>query len=116
MKKQFVPVALSMIALIAAVIIGCSKKNDKPSGSNSGTAVRYRGALVGSTGYLDLQLKGSGLNGSNPSYILVTYVDSSKTPVVSLKDSLTTSSLNNWQPGQSISNAVFTGSSGITVT
>ena len=43
-------------------------------------------------------------------------MDSSKTPVVTIKDSLTTSSLNNWQPGQSISNAVFTGASGITVT
>ncbi|MHB1920948.1 MAG: hypothetical protein ACYCOO_01810, partial [Chitinophagaceae bacterium] len=67
-------------------------------------------------GYLDLYLIGSPLGGSNPSYILVNYVDSSKTPVYTIQDSLRTSSLNNWQPGTSISNAIFTGSSGITVT
>jgi hypothetical protein len=116
MKRKFFPVILSMILLAIAVVIGCSKKNDTPSGNNSSQTVRYRGALVGSTGYLDLHLYGSVLNGSNPSYILVTYVDSSKTPVASIKDSLTTSSLNGWQPGKSIGNVVFTGSSGITVT
>jgi hypothetical protein len=118
MKRKFLPVILSMMLLAIAVVIGCSKKNDTPSGNNNNSSqtVRYRGALVGSTGYLDLHLQGSVLNGSNPSYILVTYVDSSKTPVASIKDSLTTSSLNGWQPGKSIGNAVFTGSSGISVT
>jgi hypothetical protein len=115
MKNTFYPVIFSVIVLI--IVIGCSKKNDTPSGnSGSSQTVHYRGALVGSTGYLDLHLLGSVLNGGNASYILVTYVDSSKTPVANIKDSLTTSSLNSWQPGKSISNAVFTGSSGITVT
>jgi len=64
--------------------------------SNNSASLSYRGALVGSTGYLDLHLKGSALGGSNPSYIFVAYVDSSKNPVKTINDSLTTGSLNNW--------------------
>ncbi|MDP9048054.1 MAG: hypothetical protein M3N14_07945, partial [Bacteroidota bacterium] len=119
-NKSYIGI-LSFILLTIGVIISCSKKNDKSSSNNTSQnntsqSVRFRGALVGSTGYLDLHLTGSLLGGSNPSYILVTYVDSSKTPVFSIKDSLTTSSLAGWQPGTSITNAVFTGPSGITVT
>ena len=122
MKNKFYIVVLSVVLLTIAIVISCSKKNNDGSSSNSSSnnntsqSVRFRGALVGSTGYLDLHLQGSVLGGNNASYILVTYADSSKTPVVSIKDSLTTSSLTGWQPGTSISNAVFTGSSGITVT
>ncbi|HWZ35197.1 MAG TPA: hypothetical protein VNW51_03515, partial [Mucilaginibacter sp.] len=102
MKSKFYPTLFLVTLLITAIIISCSKKSDKQSSNNnsgSSQTVRYRGALVGSTGYLDLHLKGSLLSGANPSYILVTYADSSKTPVVNIKDSLTTSSLSGWQPG-----------------
>lgn len=121
MKNKSYAIIFSMTLLTIAIVSGCSKKNDKSSSNstsqnNTSQSVRFRGALVGSTGYLDLHLKGSLLAGNNPSYILVTYVDSSKTPVLSIKDSLTTSSLAGWQPGTSISNAVFTGPSSITVT
>ncbi|GGB18720.1 hypothetical protein GCM10011511_48160 [Puia dinghuensis] len=65
---------------------------------------------------MDVHLQGSNLGGTNPSYILVNYVDSSKNPVKTISDSLITNSLNNWQPGQAISNAIFSGASGIMVT
>lgn len=109
---------LIAISVTIGIVISCSKKSDN-SGSNSNTnssELSYKGTLVGSTGYLNLHLKGSNLGGNNSSYILVTYVDSSKTPVYVVKDSLTTSSLNNWQPGTSISNALFISSTGISVT
>jgi hypothetical protein len=105
---------------ITGVILGCSKTKNNAGSNNSNNAnsteLSYSGALAGSTGYLNLHLKGSNLGGSNQSYILVTYADSSKTPVYTIKDSLTTNSLSNWQPGTSIANAVFSGSSGIKVT
>ncbi len=108
--------------LTAVLFNGCSKSPDSSSSSGStgsGSAVSsvtYKGALVGSTGYLSLNLQGSGLSGGNHSYILVTYIDSSRTPVFVQKDSLTTGSLTGWQPGTAIANALFTGSSGISVT
>lgn len=107
---------------ITGLIWGCSKSQNNSGSNNSNitnantTQLVFRGALAGSTGYLNLHLKGSNLGGSNQSYILVTYVDSSKTPVYTVNDSLNTASLNNWQPGTAISNAVFTGNSGIKVT
>lgn len=120
MKNQLKPgLFFIIILLLIASIHSCSKKADNSGANNSSSNssnLNFKGALVGSTGYLDLHLKGSNLGGNNSSYILVTYVDSSKNPVNSIKDSLTTSSLHNWQPGTSISNAVFTGNSGIIVT
>jgi hypothetical protein len=121
MKNKINRALLFMVIPLAIVSIsGCSKKNNNSNNNNSMSnnpaSLSYSGALVGSTGYLDLHLKGSTLGGSNTSYILVTYVDSSKTPVYTIKDSLTTSSLNNWQPGTIISNVKFAGSSGIVVT
>lgn len=110
-------------ALTLALLAGCSKSPDSNSTSSGSTgssttisSVTYKGALVGSTGYLNLNLQGSNLQGVNQSYIIVTYIDSSRTPVFTQKDSLVTSSLAGWQPGTAISNAVFTGSSGISVT
>jgi hypothetical protein len=110
-----------ILPLAMVSIFSCSKKNNDNSKSSNSTssnssAVHYKGALVGSTGYLNIYLKGSNLGGSNPSYVIVNYVDSSKNPVAKITDSLTTNSLNNWQPGTSISNAIFTGTSGIKVT
>lgn len=111
------------LLFFSLLISACSKSgnntNNGNNGNNSGNTItytRYKGALVGSTGYLDLHLTGSTLNGNNASYILVNYVDSSKNPVYTIKDSLTTNSLTSWQPGTAIANAIFTGSSGINVT
>src|ERR1017187_1400347 len=103
------------IWLAMAITCGCSKSSNSSNTSNNQIVV-YKGALVGSTGYLDVNLQGSSLNGTNQSYILVTYIDSSQTPLRIIKVSLTTNSLNNWQPGNAIANAIFKGSSGITVT
>ncbi len=111
--------SLFTISLLIFLFGNCSKSPDSSSSSgNQGSTVSstsYKGALVGSTGYINLNLQGSGLQGVNHSYILVTYIDSSNTPVYVLKDSLTTSSLTNWQPGSAIANAVFNGVSGISV-
>jgi len=122
MKSPFFTSICVLFFLILSLLNSCSKSssdNSSTSGSGSSSTVSstsYKGTLVGSTGYLNLNLQGSGLQGVNHSYILVTYIDSSKTPVYVLKDSLTTSSLTSWQPGTAIANALFTGSSGITVT
>ncbi|MES2003782.1 MAG: hypothetical protein V4450_04620 [Bacteroidota bacterium] len=121
MKRQFQKI-IFLFLLTAAFFNGCSKSPDASSSSGSTgsgstvSSVTYKGALVGSTGYLNMNLQGSGLSGANHSYILVTYIDSSRTPVFVQKDSLTTSSLTGWQPGTAIANALFTGSSGISVT
>ncbi|MDR3694024.1 hypothetical protein [Mucilaginibacter sp.] len=108
-----------LFLFLTAICPSCSKHSDTSTnnGNNGSTInyIHYKGALVGSTGYLDLHLTGSALNGNNASYMLVNYVDSSKTPVNTIKDSLTTGSLSGWQPGTAISNAVFAGSSGIKV-
>jgi hypothetical protein len=113
MKKQIVIPGVLFVVLLA-VIGSCAKSSN--SSSSQSQQVVYKGALVGSTGYLIVNLQGSGLNGTNKSYILVTYIDSSQNPVKTIKDSLTTSSLNSWQPGKAIANVIFGGSSGITVT
>jgi hypothetical protein len=113
MKKQIVIAGVLFVVLLA-VIGSCAKSSN--SSSSQSQQVVYKGALVGSTGYLSVNLQGSGLNGTNKSYILVTYIDSSQNPVKTIKDSLTTSSLNSWQPGKAIANVIFGGSSGITVT
>ena len=109
-----------ILCLLFIFWLSCSKSpgssnTTTPSG-NTVTSVMYKGALVGSTGYLSLNLQGSGLQGMNGSYVLVTYIDSAQTPVYVKKDSLTTQSLNGWQPGTAVSNALFTGPSGISVT
>lgn len=119
MKTKLSTRIFLIVMLIAGAIFSCSKSKDTQASKNStgsSEGLLYRGALVGSTGYIDLHLIGSLLNGSNPSYILVNYADSSKTPVYAIKDSLTTSSLNGWQPGNALSNAKFSGTSGIVVT
>ena len=121
MKDKFnLRVSQVVILLMIIAIFSCSKSNNKsttPNKSNISSSTNYKGVLVGSTGYISLYLKGSSPGGgANLSYILVTYVDSSKTPVYTIKDSLTTNSLNNWQPGTAISNGIFTGNSGIIVT
>ena len=108
-----------LFLFLTIVLPFCSKNSNNTTIGNTNnniSYIRYKGALVGSTGYLDLHLTGSTLNGSNASYIIVNYVDSSKTPVYSIKDSLTANSLTGWQPGTAISNVVFAGSSGIKVT
>lgn len=124
MKAKITPgLLILLMPFFTGMLSSCSKKSDNGTSGTTGTPtgnnityIRYKGALVGSTGYLNLNLTGSTLNGNNASYILVNYVDSSKTPVYTLKDSLITSSLTSWQPGTAIANAVFTGSLGIKVT
>lgn len=122
MKHPYVKIFFTLICLVLFFLNSCSKSSGTSSANSSGTSsstvssTTYRGALVGSTGYLNLNLQGSNLQGVNHSYILVTYIDSSRTPVYVLKDSLTTGSLTNWQPGTAISNVLFTGANGITVT
>ena len=118
MKKLIGLIAVISV-LLFLVFTDCNKNTASNNSGNSGTtgttsnpSAKYKGALVGSTGYLTAFLQG------NNSYINVFYVDSSKTPVTVIKDSLTTSGLANWYPGQgnALSNVLFKGSSGITVT
>ncbi len=122
MKRSFLKPNF-IFCLLFIFLSSCSKSPDSSSTSSSNqgssstvTSITYKGALVGSTGYLNLNLQGSGLQGVNHSYILITYIDSSRTPVYVQKDSLTTNSLSGWQPGTAISNALFMGSSSISVT
>lgn len=119
MKKIFL-----LLTVLSGLFIFLFTDCNKNSGSNNSSnntgntsnstypSAKYKGALVGSTGYLTAFLQG------NNSYINVFYVDSSKTPVMVIQDSLTTSGLANWYPGQgnALSNVVFKGSSGISVT
>lgn len=120
MRPSFLKSILTL-SILFVFLGGCSKSPDSSSSGNAGSSstvnsVTYKGALVGSTGYLNLNLQGSNLQGVNHSYILITYIDSSRTPVYVQKDSLLTNSLVGWQPGTAINNAVFTGTSGISVT
>ena len=119
MSKKNNPIKVwLLLALLAAILNDCSKSSNNSNNSGGGnqvkpTVILYRGALVGSTGYLSVVLNG------NNSYVTVKYVDSSQTPVVEIEDSLTTTALASWTPGsQGLANVLFTSTkgTGITVT
>jgi hypothetical protein len=109
--------SITMIGIISLLFTGngCSKSSDSSSANNNnssaGTTAQaaydsqsggvYKGTLTGSSGYFVVNLQAS------KPYLLYQWTDP-----VSASDSLTAASLNNWQNGQAISKALFTGASG----
>lgn len=103
-------------AILLCISNSCSKSSDNSSSSNnppsgsSSTAQAaydnqsggiYKGTLTGSSGYFYVNLQVA------KPYVIYQWTDPS-----SASDSLSTSALSNWQSGQAISKALFTGSSG----
>jgi hypothetical protein len=99
------------IAVLTAGLLSCSKDEDNTvktgndventpgavAAYDHSSAGVYKGVLVGSSGYFKISLK----NGTDTISCKMVFDD--KTAY------LTTTALNNWQPGTAISNAVFTG-------
>ncbi len=104
-----------LLLLVLAGFMACQKDNDPPKQNDPPTCAScintpeavtmydhnsagvYKGVIVGSTGTIALYLYNTGTEVE----ALVSFDGQSAT--------LTTQSLNNWTPGQSITNAVFTG-------
>jgi hypothetical protein len=114
----------SLLILIAVSLLGGCKKNDEKepaapvayqcascvkasealAANDSSSAGVYKGILAGSTGTFKFILK----NGTGAILAVVNFDG--------ITDTLHCDSLSSWVPGQSIYNAVFTGTKGITLT
>lgn len=116
--KQFIPIsaALAGIAALLCISNSCSKSSDSGtpgSGNNAsgGTTAQatydnqsggiYKGTLTGSSGYFVVNLQ------ATKPYVIYQWTDPA-----SATDSLPAASLSNWQSGQALSKALFTGASG----
>ncbi len=116
--KQFIPFSAALAGIVALLCIGnsCSKSSDSstPGSSNNtsgGTTAQaaydsqsggiYKGTLTGSSGYFVVNLQ------ATKPYVIYQWTDPA-----GVTDSLPAASLNNWQTGQVISKALFTGPSG----
>lgn len=115
--KQFIGFCAAIAGVSALLFIGnsCSKSsnnNSSGSGNNpSGTTAQaaydnqsggiYKGTLTGSSGYFVVNLQ------TAQPYVIYQWTDPAGP-----SDSLTAASLANWQSGQALSKALFTGSSG----
>ncbi len=116
--KQFIPISAALVGIAALLCISnsCSKSSDSStpgSGSNpsSGTTAQaaydnqsggiYKGTLTGSSGYFVVNLQ------TSKPYVIYQWTDPA-----SAIDSLPATSLSNWQSGQALSKALFTGASG----
>ncbi|GAC1444057.1 MAG: hypothetical protein NVSMB63_13180 [Sediminibacterium sp.] len=116
--KQFIPLSAVLAGVAALLCIGnsCSKSSDSStsgSGNNAsgGTTAQatydnqsggiYKGTLTGSSGYFVVNLQAA------KPYVIYQWTDPA-----GATDSLPAASLNNWQSGQAVSKALFTGASG----
>lgn len=114
--RQLTLFCVVIAGIMSLVLIGngCSKSSDSSSttkNSFGGTTAQaiydnqsggiYKGTLTGSSGYFVVNLQAS------KPYLLYQWTDPA-----SASDSLTAVSLSNWQSGQVISKALFTGASG----
>jgi hypothetical protein len=116
--KKIMPLASTLTVMIIFLCIShsCKKSSNNNNGNtNNGLATQataqasfdnqsggvYKGELTGSSGYFEVNLQ------AGKPFVIYQWTN----PAGNI-DSLFTASLNNWQSGQAISKAVFTGTDG----